>query len=85
MKLFKGKKELVSPITNPIGIGNHWKLAKTKNNVSISTDGLNATKNANGKWHSIYAEKGFIIPADFSGPVLFYFEVTDMSSYKKQE
>jgi hypothetical protein len=52
-------------------------------------DGLTANNNGNattGIYHnykSVTADKGFHISADFSGPVIYYFEVTIMSaSYK---
>jgi hypothetical protein len=72
IKILKGKN-LVSPIANPKG--NNWK--KTKNSISISKDGLTATGSG---WRSVSAEKGFIISVDISGPVIYYFEITMMSS-----
>jgi hypothetical protein len=76
MKILKNEK-----IRNPIDNHNHWKLAQTKKCISISTDGLNVTSNANG-WQSVSAEKGFNISVDFPGPgpVLYYFEITNISS-----
>jgi hypothetical protein len=75
-KWAKGKK-LVSLITNPFG-----NYLKTKNSsISISADGLKATNNSNATvWQSVSAEKGFTISVDIPGPVLSYFEVTNMSS-----
>jgi hypothetical protein len=63
---------------------NCWNLATTRKGISISADGLNATKDSNATvWQSVCAEKGFHISADFSSPaILHYFEVTNMSSYK---
>jgi hypothetical protein len=62
---------------------NHWNLAQTKNNISISIDGLNATNNNKNRYETISAEKGFTISVDFPGPVLHYFEVTDMSLHEE--
>jgi hypothetical protein len=58
-------------------------LATHNKSISISTDGLNASNNIklNG-WQSVYAAKGFTISVDSSGPVVSYFEITIMSSYK---
>jgi hypothetical protein len=70
MKVFKGKK-LVNPSGNPIG--NYWDLAETENS-SISISAYTEV------WKSIYAEKGFVISAHSSGPVIYYFEVSIVSS-----
>jgi hypothetical protein len=76
------------------GKANCWNLAKAKNknyNILLSTDGLKATINSNPNpistvyhnYKSVTADKAFHISADFTGPVLYYFEVTIMSaSYK---
>jgi hypothetical protein len=63
-------------------INNRWNFAKINKNITISTDGLNATINGKG-WQSVFAEKGFAISVDSSAPLLFYFEVTNMSSNKQ--
>jgi hypothetical protein len=68
-KFLKGKR-LVSPLANPKV--NVW---KTDNSFSISADRLIATNNVTG-WRSVSADKGFIISVDFSGPVMYYFELT---------
>jgi hypothetical protein len=59
-------------------------LATAKKHIAISNYGLTATNNGkiNG-WHSVSAEQGFAIAVDSSRPVLFYFEVANMSSYKE--
>jgi hypothetical protein len=72
MKFLKGL--IVGPIKTPLG--NCWTNA---NNISISTDGLNANNNATG-WRSVSARKGFA--ADGTPPAVFYFEITIVPPYK---
>jgi hypothetical protein len=81
---------LGSPIGNVKRSRNRWNLAKIKNrSIFISRDGLNATNNSSSSatvyynYRSVSAKKGFHISADFPGPVLFYFEVTLMSTQYK--
>jgi hypothetical protein len=64
-----------------------WKLAKPKNSISISKDGLNANSRDNytNRFESVSAEKGFSFSVDSFSPVLHYFEVTDMSSSNNDE
>jgi hypothetical protein len=87
MEFSKCKKVAVSRIANIIN--NRWNLATTKNSIKISMDGLNATMSSGwlssytNVWHSVSAEKGFAASEDSSGPVLFYFEVTNLSSNKQ--
>jgi hypothetical protein len=69
---------------------NCWNLATINNsNIFISANGLKATNNNNAtatgyhNYRSVTAERGFYISTDFTGPVLYYFEVTIMSTAYK--
>jgi hypothetical protein len=62
--------------------GNRWK--KSNRNVTISRGGLNLGNTTERRPH-VFAEQGFDISGDsrkednFTGTIIYYFEVTQMS------
>jgi hypothetical protein len=62
--------------------GNVW--SRSNGNVTISEDGLNASKDRNGRQH-VYAKNGFPISVaecrsdDFPGTICYYYEVKSQS------
>jgi hypothetical protein len=68
---------------------NRWDESKcSTNNATISTDGLQATKNSRKEWTCICAEHGFHLPGlnyrmdNFPGTIVHYFEITQISPSK---
>jgi hypothetical protein len=64
---------------------NGWKVPNT--DAIISSNGLLACYNT-GEWHNVFSKKGFPISGElcrkdnFPGTILYYFEVTQISSYR---